>query len=139
MYHVIVNELRSKWKLCQCSSMRMHHVIMNELKSKWKLCQCSFCNCIFRLSINKLIYQCSKYAFHELTFLSCKCKPKMKSSPWLICQVLLKHGFLFDPWHFNTLQFNVNFNVIWIFYYTKIMSSSYLTMKICFIDNIFQL
>ncbi len=105
MSHVITNELRSKWKLCQCSFMKMHNVIMNELKSKWKLCQCSFYNYKFRLSINKLIYQCSKYAFHELTFFSCKCKPKMKSSFWPISQVLFKHGFFF-----STLDISIPYN-----------------------------
>jgi hypothetical protein len=57
------------------------------------------------LSINKLIYQCSKYAFHELTFFSCKCKPKMKSSFWPISQVLFKHGFFF-----STLDISIPYN-----------------------------
>jgi hypothetical protein len=103
MYHIILNELKSKWKLCQCSFLKVYHVITNELRSKWKLCQSYFYNYKFRLSINKLIYQCSKYAFHELTFFSCKCKPKMKSSFQPISQVLFKHGFFFLPLSFQYL------------------------------------
>ncbi len=120
---------KQKWK-CQCSICKCITLWMfrfTNAKSKWKLILLMFFNYKFKVSINKLKlffngrFKVStnklKYGnvyrpWNDIPFYKCKIKMKVAmSSPWPISQVLFQNGYFYYPWHFNTLQFNINFNI----------------------------